>query len=150
MYNLPTESENLNSHNFNNYNNLNSFSPPAKMPVLATNSVVFPELNNLSLDELKFLAENEDRQQEFLDDSPYLKERNRVLDEQISQVEEMAESNLKLQEQLEQLRSGIESRIEEITKLSFETERLHSIYQNLSEKYSPRNIQVIHSIFFLL
>lgn len=140
---IPTlDTEKLNSHNFpNHYNNLNSFSPPAKMPILATRSVVFPELNNLSLNELKILMENEDRQQEFLDEQPYIKERNRILDEQISQVEEIAESNLKMQDQLEELRSGIESRIEEITKLSFETERLHSVYQNLSEKYSPRNIQ---------
>jgi ESCRT-I complex subunit VPS37 len=39
------------------------------------------------------------------------------------------------------LRGNIDQRIEEVTKLAFENERLHVKYQNLSDKYSPINIK---------
>lgn len=117
------------------------------MPALNTQSIVFPELNKLSLDELQFLVQNEDRQQEFLDELPYIKEQNRILDEQILQTEELAEANLAKQEQLLNLRKEIDGRIEEVAKLAFENERLHVIYQNYSDKYSPRNIQVCAKLF---
>lgn len=112
------------------------------MPALNTQSIVFPDLNKLTLDELEFLAENDDRQQEFLDDLPYIKEQNRILDEQIVQTEELADTNMQKQEQLLDLRKQIDYRIDEVAKLAFENERLHVIYQSHSDKYSPRNIQV--------
>lgn len=53
---------------------------------------------------------------------------------------EFVDSNLAKQEQLEELRKGIDARIAEVTKLSFENEQLHMKYQNFAEKYSPKNI----------
>lgn len=44
-------------------------------------------------------------------------------------------------EELNELHQQINSRIEEVTKLAFENERLFTLYQNLSDQYAPRNIR---------
>jgi ESCRT-I complex subunit VPS37 len=121
-----------------NYSAINNFSSPTHLP----KRLVFPELNKLTTEELEFLNNNVDRQQEFLNDLPPIKDQNKLLDDLIVQVEELAESNLSKQEQLKELRGNIDQRIEEVTKLAFENERLHVKYQNLSDKYSPINIKV--------
>ncbi|EFA03761.1 vacuolar protein sorting-associated protein 37A [Tribolium castaneum] len=115
---------------------VNNFSSPTHQKRL-----VFPELKKLSMDELEFLNNNSDRQLEFLNDLPPIKEQNKLLDDLIVQVEELAESNLSKQEQLSELRSEIEQKIGEVTKLAFENERLHMKYQDMSDKYSPFNIK---------
>nr|XP_023021620.1 vacuolar protein sorting-associated protein 37A [Leptinotarsa decemlineata] len=120
-----------------------SFSPPSHMPQAGNflPNIAVSELIGLPLEELKFLNDNSDRQEEFIEEVPIIKEQNRVLDDVISQVEEMAEINLSKKEKLEELQRDIDSRIEEVTKLAFENERLHVIYQTLSDKYTPRNIK---------
>lgn len=40
-----------------------------------------------------------------------------------------------------ELHVDIDKRIEEVSKLAFENERLSGIYQNYSDKYSPKNIK---------
>lgn len=50
--------------------------------------------------------------------------------------------NLSKEKQLEELQKDIDFRIQEVTKLAFENERLNITYQNLSDKYSPENIKV--------
>lgn len=52
-----------------------------------------------------------------------------------------SESNLSKKDKLEQLNHEVDFRIEEVTKLAFENERLFVIYQNISDKYAPRNIE---------
>lgn len=126
-----------------NFMGRQTFSPPP----LATGgasmqSVAFPELNTLSLEELQYLNESVDRQDEFIYNLPQVKEMNKAVDELISQVEELAVSNLSKKEKLHDLKQGVDERLEEVTKLAFETERLNAIYQNLSDKYVPRKIQV--------
>lgn len=56
------------------------------------------------------------------------------------------EANLSKQEELEQLRRDVDSRIEEVTKLAFDNERLHVKYQSYSSNFAPRNIQVCKSL----
>ncbi|KAJ3654658.1 hypothetical protein Zmor_013832 [Zophobas morio] len=123
-----------------NYSIINSFSSPTHLSN-SQKRLVFPELNNLSLEELEFLNSNSDRQEEFLNEIPAIKEQNKYLDELIVQVEELAETNLSKQVELVELKANIDKRIEEVTKLAFENERLHVKYQNLSDKYSPVNIK---------
>lgn len=53
-------------------------------------SGLFPELNLLSLDELQFLDECDERQAEFIDDLPIIRNQNSILDELIAQIEETA------------------------------------------------------------
>lgn len=117
-----------------------SFSPPIASAI--PQSVAIPELNMLTLDELQFLNESSDRQEEFLDSLPTLREMDRVADDLIAQVEELADSNLSKKDELDELRKGIDARIAEVTKLAFENEQLHMKYQNFADKYSPKNILV--------
>lgn len=69
-----------------------NFSPPLHIPhpSYLQQSVAFPELADLSLEELQFLNENLDRQDEFVDELPLIKEQNKTLDELLSNVEELA------------------------------------------------------------
>lgn len=104
-------------------------------------SGLFPELNLLSLDELQFLDECEERQAEFIDDLPIIRNQNSILEELIAQIEETAEDNLSKEEHLNQLRETVESQMHKAAKLDFENEKLYTIYQSLCEKFLPRNIQ---------
>ncbi|XP_050302671.1 vacuolar protein sorting-associated protein 37A isoform X2 [Anthonomus grandis grandis] len=124
------------SPSFSNY----SFSSPTPKNTVNSRhySSMFPNLEQLSLDELRFLDESEDQQDEFIDELPAIKEQNRFIDELIDSVEE---ENLSKEKHLIELKEHVNSQMEEVAKLAFENERLYSIYQNLSEKYSPKNIQ---------
>lgn len=57
-------------------------------------SIAFPELQELSLDELKFLNEDPDMLNEFLDNLPMLKEQNKTMEDLVTNIEELAELNL--------------------------------------------------------
>ncbi|VEN40480.1 unnamed protein product [Callosobruchus maculatus] len=101
----------------------------------------FPELSGMSYEDLKFLDESVDRQDEFIDELPLIKEQNKALDDLALQIEEMAVSNLSKKEILEELRNSVDQRVDEVTKLVLENEQLLASYQTLSDKYAPRNIQ---------
>ncbi|XP_017783136.1 PREDICTED: vacuolar protein sorting-associated protein 37A isoform X2 [Nicrophorus vespilloides] len=119
-----------------------SFSPPA-----ATNksrnyqNSVFHELSTMPLDELVFLNECSERQEEFLDNLPQSKEVNKQADDLINLIEETADNNLTKRDQLEGLQKAIHERLESVTKLVLETEQLNIKYQNLSDRFSPKNIK---------
>ncbi|CAG9825082.1 unnamed protein product [Phaedon cochleariae] len=132
--------------NYQSFPAVQSLSPPTPMTLsnnsqLPHPSLAFPELLNLSLEELNFLNENSDRQDEFIDDLPIMKKQNKALDDLILQVEDLAELNLSKEEKLQELRKDVNSRIEEVNKLAFDNERLHSVYKSLSDKYTPRHIK---------
>ncbi|XP_019864962.1 vacuolar protein sorting-associated protein 37A isoform X2 [Aethina tumida] len=118
---------------------MSSFSPPSH--VQAKMYFQFPSLNKLSIEELQFLNDNVDRQQEFIEEIQCISDQNRMLDECIAQIEEIAEGNLSKQQQLETYKGNINQRMEEVANLVCQTERLHGIYQALSDKFSPRKIQ---------
>lgn len=122
-----------------NYLSRHSFSPPPTGNVYQT--FVFPELKTYSLEELEFLNESEERREEFLENLQKMRDMNKGLDDVISQVEDLADLNLSKEKQLEELQKDIDFRIQEVTKLAFENERLNITYQNLSDKYSPENIK---------
>ncbi|KAG5883154.1 hypothetical protein JTB14_033405 [Gonioctena quinquepunctata] len=125
------------------FSHIKSFSPPSHMPQTSTfhQNIALQELTGMSLEELHFLNDNSDRQDEFIQELSLIKEQNKTLDDLILQVEELAELNLSKEDKLGELKKDIDSSIEEVTKLAFENERLHVIYQNLSDKYTPRNIK---------
>ncbi|XP_066258548.1 vacuolar protein sorting-associated protein 37A [Euwallacea similis] len=106
-----------------------------------SSSLKFPELNLLSLEELRFIDECVDRQAEFIDELGTIREQRRYLEELELQLKDIAEENLCKEQQLNQAKDAVNQRIEEAVKLTFENERLYSVYLNLSEKYLPRNIQ---------
>ncbi|XP_018319362.1 vacuolar protein sorting-associated protein 37A isoform X2 [Agrilus planipennis] len=74
------------------YPGLNNFSPPTYHYTSShlPQSVTLPELNNLSLDDLQFLNESLEAQEEFLEELPQIKEMNKAIDELILQIEELA------------------------------------------------------------
>lgn len=57
---------------------------------IQSQSLVFPDLNNLTLEELQQLNDNEDRQNEFIDNLPQIRELNKMLDDLIVKIEELA------------------------------------------------------------
>lgn len=71
---------------------LTSFSPPSHISAASNicQSLAFPELNSLSLDELQYLNESVNRQEEFLENLPQVREMNKMLDDLILQLEELA------------------------------------------------------------
>ncbi|CAG9858414.1 unnamed protein product [Phyllotreta striolata] len=127
--------------NYQPFPNIKSFSPPSQIGQTSHQSAALPELSNLSIEELQFLNDNTDRQDEFISELPLIREQNKILDDVILQVEEMAVTNLSKAGKLDELKLDIEQRMETIAKLAFENERLYSIYQQLSDKYAPRKIQ---------
>lgn len=50
----------------------------------------FPELQELTIDELKFLNEDPEGLDEFLDNLPMFKEQNKTMEDLVSNIEEMA------------------------------------------------------------
>lgn len=104
-------------------------------------SSLFPELSQLSIEQLKYINENINRQEQLVCDLLQVKELNNGVDSLLVEVEEMADLNLSVEQSIEDLREDIETKLEEVTKLAFENERLNVHYQSLSEKYSPRNIK---------
>lgn len=136
-----------------------NFSPPSQSIIPNfTQNLAFPELNSLELEELRFIYENDDRQEEFIESLPQVRETNKFLDDFVNQIETIAglfvalfklkilmcgflEDNLSREERLSQLREDIRVRIEEVTELALENEKLIGVYQSLSDKYSPKNIK---------
>lgn len=76
-----------------NYMGKQNFSPPSTSGSAYNQSIVFPELNSLTIEELKFINENEDRQDDFIDNLPQVKERNKLLNEIVGQIENLAGMN---------------------------------------------------------
>lgn len=53
-------------------------------------TLAFPELQKLSLDELKFLNEDSERLDEFLDNVPVLEKQNKTIEDLMGNIEELA------------------------------------------------------------
>lgn len=67
-----------------------NFSPPSTSGIAHAQSIAFPELNNLAVEELRFINENEDRQDDFIDNLPQVKERSKYLNDIVAQIENLA------------------------------------------------------------
>lgn len=75
---------------YQNLPSVSSFSPPLYIPQRHFQSVAFPELQELALDELKFLNEDSERLDEFLDNIPMIKEQNKTMEDLVTNIEELA------------------------------------------------------------
>lgn len=71
---------------------VNSYSLPPLVPSnsSASNAIVFPELNGLTLEDLQLLNEKIDKQDEFLENIPQIREMNKNLDDLLIQIEELS------------------------------------------------------------
>lgn len=87
-YNSNQHGTYLNSHYVNA--NYHQQSLPNQAQIKLRQSIAFPELNNLSNEELRWLSEDDDRLDEFLDKHSDLKDINTAIDDAIDWVQKTA------------------------------------------------------------
>ncbi|XP_047353963.1 vacuolar protein sorting-associated protein 37A [Vespa velutina] len=104
-------------------------------------SFVFPELNNLSNEELKKLNEDEDRQDEFLEKHSQLKDVNMAIEDTIDWVEKTAEANVAKEPELKQLQANVAEKIRTVAVLKARYDQLIQRYNKLSEIFTPDQIK---------
>nr|XP_050853392.1 vacuolar protein sorting-associated protein 37A isoform X2 [Vespula vulgaris] len=127
----------LNSH----YANTNYHATlPSCAQAKAVQSFVFPELNNLSNEELKKLNEDEDRQDEFLEKHSQLKDVNMAIEDTIDWVEKTA-ANVAKEPELKQLQANVAEKIRTVAVLKARYDQLIQRYNKLSEIFTPDQIK---------
>ncbi|KAG7212697.1 hypothetical protein KM043_012972 [Ampulex compressa] len=128
----------LNSH-FANANYQQSL--PNQTPVKAPQSIIFPELNNMSTEELKRLSKDDDRQDEFLEKHSQLKDINMAIEDALDWVTKTAEANVAKEPELKQLQSDVADKMQTVTALKARYDQLIQRYNKLSEVFTPDHIK---------
>lgn len=132
-----TTSQYPNSH----YSNANYQTLPSQSQPKTPQSVVFPELNNLSNEELKRLSEDEDRLDEFLEKHSQIKDINTAIDDAIDWVQKTAEANIAKEPELNQLQAEVASKVQTVAVLKAKYDQLIQRYNKLSEVFTPDHIK---------
>ncbi|KAK7788283.1 hypothetical protein R5R35_013900 [Gryllus longicercus] len=108
--------------------------------LLSSNS--FPDLAKLTLEELKKLDENVDRQDEFLlQHHPDSQKVDMSLENMLMNNEEVAKENLSKEPRLQHLITVVKKKLDVVASLKAQYESHSSEYQKQSEKYAPDNIR---------
>ncbi|XP_057342121.1 vacuolar protein sorting-associated protein 37A [Microplitis mediator] len=130
----------INSHNYNtaSYNKPVTINPP---PHTAVSSPEFPELNNLTNEQLVKLAEETDSLDAFLSQHSQLKDINLLIDETIDSVEILANDNLAKETELKTLKEEVASKIKSVSELKAHYDNLISQYSKLSQVFAPDHIR---------
>ncbi|XP_076236669.1 vacuolar protein sorting 37A [Calliopsis andreniformis] len=136
-YNSNQQGTYLNSHYSNANYHQQSLSNQTKTP----QSVAFPELNNLSNEELKLLSEDDDRLDEFLDKHSELKDINATIDDAINWVQKTAEANVVKEPELRELQSDVANKVQTVATLKARYDQLIQRYNKLSEVFTPDHIK---------
>ncbi|RZF35930.1 hypothetical protein LSTR_LSTR008500 [Laodelphax striatellus] len=103
-------------------------------------STIFPELNSMSIDELKRLYSNIDRIDEFLESTQPVRDLDRTKDDLITKIEEVSKDNLSKEPVLDKLREEILERQDVFSNLKSQFEVLNAEYQKLADRFSPESI----------
>ncbi|XP_020286199.1 vacuolar protein sorting-associated protein 37A [Pseudomyrmex gracilis] len=128
----------LNSHYVNaNYQPPLLSQPQTKVP----QSLIFPELNNLSNEELKKLSEDDDRLDEFLEKHSQIKEINTAIEDAMEWVEKTAEANAAKEPELKQLQADVADKVKTVAVLKARYDHLIQRYNKLSEVFTPDHIK---------
>ncbi|XP_046615166.1 vacuolar protein sorting-associated protein 37A [Neodiprion virginianus] len=101
----------------------------------------FPELNDLSTEELQKLGDNVDRLDEFLEKHSQIKDLNTTVEDAIDWVENTARGNLLKESELEELRNQVAEKAERVTILKARYDQLNQKYNKLSEVFTPDHIK---------
>ncbi|CAG4967345.1 unnamed protein product [Colias eurytheme] len=108
---------------------------------ISVNSMMFPELSELTIEELQEILENPDLQDKLLENNPQLTEIDLETEELMNSIEEIAQDNLAKQQMLDEMKSKVLDRISTIVQLKMNYEELNRKYQKMSEMYDPHKIR---------
>ncbi|XP_048004081.1 vacuolar protein sorting-associated protein 37A-like isoform X3 [Leguminivora glycinivorella] len=115
--------------------------PPQSSPSHAPHSLLFPELGELTIEELHEILENTDLQDKLLETTPQLLALNLETEELMLSIERIARDNIAEQQRLEELKTDVVNRISALFQMKINYEELHTRHQKLSEEYDPHRIR---------
>ncbi|XP_034933807.1 vacuolar protein sorting-associated protein 37A-like [Chelonus insularis] len=128
----------INSH----YGNSNYGPSASNSSMHPVNSFEFPELNNLSNEELIELRNDQESLDDFLyEHSEKIKNINSLIDETIDDVEKLASDNLSKETELKALRDEVASKINTVSELKARYDNLIQQYNKLSQVFTPDHIK---------
>ncbi|XP_011645131.1 vacuolar protein sorting-associated protein 37A isoform X2 [Pogonomyrmex barbatus] len=128
----------LNSHYANaNYQQ----SLPSQSQTKAPQSIIFPELNSLTNEELKRLSEDNDKLDDFLEKYSQIKDINAAIEDAMDWVEKTAEANAAKEPELEQLQVDVADKVKTVAALKARYDHLIQRYNKLSEVFTPDHIK---------
>ncbi|XP_077270710.1 vacuolar protein sorting 37A isoform X1 [Temnothorax americanus] len=128
----------LNSH----YANANYQQPlPNQSLAKAPQSIIFPELNNLTNEELKRLSEDDDKLDEFLEKHSDIKDINAAIEDAMDWVEKTAEANAAKEPELKQLQADVADKVKTVAALKARYDNLIQRYNKLSDVFTPDHIK---------
>ncbi|CAB3257434.1 unnamed protein product [Arctia plantaginis] len=104
-------------------------------------SLMFPELNECSIEELQEVLENTDLQDKIIEVNPQIVELEQETEELMTSIEEIAQENLEKQQMLDDIKSEVVDRISTIVQMKMNFEEMNRKHQKLSEMYDPYKIR---------
>ncbi|GBP42891.1 Vacuolar protein sorting-associated protein 37A [Eumeta japonica] len=104
-------------------------------------NLMFPELADLTIEELREILENTDLQDKIIESSPHIIELDMETEEVMSNIETIAQENLTKQQTLDDLKTQVIDRISTIVQMKMNYEELNRRHQKLSEMYDPHRIR---------
>ncbi|KAM3955663.1 vacuolar protein sorting-associated protein 37A [Aphomia sociella] len=116
----------------------NDTSPQSQVSI---QSLMFPELGELTIEELKEVLENPDLQDKLLENNPQLIQLELETEEIINSIEHIAQDNLAKQQSLDDLKTEVIDRISTIVQMKMNYEELHRKHQKLADMYDPHRIR---------
>ncbi|XP_026284781.1 vacuolar protein sorting-associated protein 37A isoform X2 [Frankliniella occidentalis] len=116
-----------------------SMSQPTQQTPLQ--QMIFPELAELSVEELQALMDNQDRRNEFIEQLPVSQELDDQLDQLMISIENLAKENLEKESKLKELHSACEERRHILNEVHSSYEELGVQFQSLADCRTPASIR---------
>ncbi|XP_028031680.1 vacuolar protein sorting-associated protein 37A-like [Bombyx mandarina] len=108
---------------------------------VSAQSMLFPELNNFTIEELREILESTDLQDKLLENNPQLIELDLETEELMSSIEEVAQENIAKQQTLDDMKTEVIEIISSIVQMKMNYEELNKKHQKLCEVYDPHCIR---------
>lgn len=108
--------------------------------------LMFPELNNLTVEELQELNENDEYLNDYVQDIEVVRNLNDELDSLMCQVEALASENMLKETKLEEFKSRLTENHTKFRSLGIEYENLNHQYNDKSKEFTPQHIKELLQI----
>ncbi|XP_043475532.1 vacuolar protein sorting-associated protein 37A [Leptopilina heterotoma] len=145
LHNSNPVQYNSQSHANHTYSNLHHVNTNIQMQSQIQTQIpqctFFPELNNLTIEELKKLNCDDEKIDELLEQHSQLKDIDSAVEDTIDWVEKTAAANLVKEDELKQLQNEVRSKVETVKELKARYDQLLRKYNNLSEIFTPDHIK---------